>query len=282
MKIWRLVPLCLSVVSLAACKRIEEWLDKDKGGVTPPEITVVAVTDAMAYVEVGVYDEEADAEVGICWATHPSPDTTGQTMPLHWAAGKSAEIHGLAPETNYDARSYAVGSAGKTAFGREVEFSTDRQRPKVEVVACEVYDQSAEVACRAWGPRIECVGVCWNTGGFPTTEDGEFADCTYDAEQELWRVIVIGLEESRSYYLRGYVRTDDGYTYFSDDQFDFRTEEVYAPSMWIDGPVAREDTYADVIYHVNETGIIRRGLCWGTEPEPTVEGATTDDGSGGA
>ena len=65
-----------------------------------------------------------------------------------------------------------------------------------------------------------------------------------------------------SYYLRGFVRTDDGYTYFSDGEADFRTEGVYVPDMQIIMPIGKEDTYAEVIYGVYEEHIVRRGLCW--------------------
>ncbi len=51
---------------------------------------------------------------------------------------------------------------GKTTFGGEVQFTTDRERPKIKVMGCNVFDQAVEVTCMAWGPvsnRWACVGI---------------------------------------------------------------------------------------------------------------------------
>lgn len=170
-KMKSVMPLFLLPLLLTACEKIGELFGGDGGStVTPPEIRVVAVTDVMAYVEVEYYDETTEAEVGICWAEHPAPGTE-QTIALS-GPGMAVEIDGLAPQTEYYARSYARGGNGKTTFGGEVQFTTDRERPKVTVEGLTVYDQSVEVVCRAWGPRIKEVGVCWNTDGSPSTETG--------------------------------------------------------------------------------------------------------------
>ena len=187
-KMKSVMPLFLLPLLLTACEKIGELFGGDGGRtVTPPEIRVVAVTDVMAYVEVEYYDETTGAEVGICWAEHPAPGTE-QTIALS-GPGMAVEIDGLAPQTEYYARSYARGGNGKTTFGGEVQFTTDRERPKVTVEGLTVYDQSVEVVCRAWGPRIKEVGVCWNTDGSPSTENGEFRLCTYDAGNDLYRAI---------------------------------------------------------------------------------------------
>ena len=153
-KMKSVMPLFLLPLLLTACEKIGELFGGDGGStVTPPEIRVVAVTDVMAYVEVEYYDETTEAEVGICWAEHPAPGTE-QTIALS-GPGMAVEIDGLAPQTEYYARSYARGGNGKTTFGGEVQFTTDRERPKIKVMGCNVFDQAVEVTCMAWGPRIE-------------------------------------------------------------------------------------------------------------------------------
>ncbi|HIW97230.1 MAG TPA: hypothetical protein H9866_01895 [Candidatus Tidjanibacter gallistercoris] len=274
----RIIPLLLLPMLLVSCDKAGEWFGGGgESGATPPEIRVETVTDVKVTIGVGSYEETEGVEFGICWAEHPAPGTE-QTIALS-GPGMAVEIDGLAPQTEYYARSYARGGNGKTTFGDEVQFTTDRERPKVKVMGCNVFDQAVEVTCMAWGPRIESVGVCWNTEGAPSTENGESEDCVYDAENDVYTVTLTGLEESTQYYLKGYVRTDDGATYLSEEELDFRTEGVYVPDMWVNMPIEREDTYADITYEVNEEHIIRRGLCWAAEPEPTVDDAKTDDGT---
>ena len=269
--------LCVVVAALATSCSMFEELGKggDGGEIRLPDIEVLTVSDVSATVYVGEADFDGLDNPGVICAT--SPGFEDSTYIVQVSSAGPVQLNALTPETTYYVCACAYADNGDMVRGNSVQFTTDKAHPHVELVSFYVYEQVAVVELNAWGPGIQSVGVCWNDNAEPNIENDSYKEAVYDADRETYGVEVMGLDENRSYALRGYVVAEDGKAYYSDVEENFTTEYAYVPDMDIERPIEHGDTYAVVTYYVNEDNIVERGLCWGTQSEPTIDDFTTKD-----
>ncbi|MCP4116897.1 MAG: hypothetical protein GY737_16125, partial [Desulfobacteraceae bacterium] len=118
---------------------------------------------------------------GVCWSTSANP-TTGdsKTENGEGTGAFSAGITGLAPDTQYYVRAYAVNSAG-TGYGSQVTFTTQSASsvslPAVTTTSASSVTKSSAVTggdiTDDGGASVTARGVCWSKSANPTTSDSK-------------------------------------------------------------------------------------------------------------
>ncbi len=128
------------------------------------------------------------------------------------------------------------------------------------------------------GSSILSKGICWNTSDEPTinnnktTESGGVGVFTSNLTQ---------LVPNTLYYVRAYATNSAGTGY--GNQVTFTTSELAVPDLaTVDITEITQTTAVSGGNVSNENGssVTVRGVCWGTETNPTTADNTTSDGSG--
>ncbi len=122
-------------------------------------------------------------------------------------------------------------------------------------------------------------GVCWGTSENPTTADNKATTKVTDKAQYV--VTLTNLNYATTYYARAYTV---GKETIYGEQVSFTTLPV-APSVTTSEPTNITGVTAVSGGNVTDDGgatITARGICWGTEENPTVENSiTTEEGTTG-
>lgn len=117
------------------------------------------------------------AQRGVCWSTNQNPIASGNVTLNGSGSGEFvSSVIGLVPFTKYYIRAYATNSAG-TSYGTQVEFTTLRSEPVVEIkYVNNISQNSAEVNCHIsndGGAEVTERGVCWSKNENPTISDSK-------------------------------------------------------------------------------------------------------------
>ena len=227
-----------------------------------------------------VSSRSAVAERGVCWNTIGSPTVSDD----HSVDGSGigdfvSSLSSLIPATTYYVRAYATNDAG-TGYGQEIVFTTlgvpamttnyaDNINGTVATIHCSVISDN--------GANITEYGVCWNTTGDPTVSDQMQTAILGSNDYE---VSLTGLTPSTTYYVRAYAVNSEGVGYGNVITFITANDVPYVNTSSV-SPIndtsvgCGGDVTAD-----NGSPIIARGVCWSTNPNPTIADNHTVDGTG--
>jgi hypothetical protein len=130
------------------------------------------------------------------------------------------------------------------------------------------------------GKMISERGVCWSTSQMPTIVDNKTLDSTSASS---YTSLIDGLSYNTTYYVRAFAINSIGVSY--GDQVIFTSNNPGLPTVSTNSVSYITATSAvcggDVIYSGGEgISIIARGLCWGTNLNPTFADNFTSNGSG--
>jgi starch-binding outer membrane protein SusE/F len=122
-------------------------------------------------------------------------------------------------------------------------------------------------------------GVCYNTSANPTIDDNKVA-YTEETNSATFNVILSGLSYATRYYARAYATGESGTVY--GEEVTFTTLPV-APTLTTAAITEITGNSATGGGNITVTGgaeITARGICYSTEPNPTVSDTKTSDGEG--
>ena len=252
----------------------------------PPTVTTAPVTEITSHSATSggeVLQDGGSAVItkGVCWSTKTNPTINDS----HIAAGSGlgsfvSALTGLTYGTTYYVRAYAENSNG-VAYGNEQTFTTVTITPPVvtTAVVSDITNNSAICGgtIQDMGSQITGRGVCWSTSPNPTVENS----CTNDGVGAgTFTSSMKNLDHSTLYYVRAYAITVDG-TFYGDEK-SFTTQEAKL-AMAVTGEVTDIMTIgANCSYTIIDMGtyVTARGVCWSTQPNPTVADNHTTDGIG--
>jgi hypothetical protein len=202
-------------------------------------------------------------------------------------------MSGLTHNTTYYVRAYATNSAG-TSYSSQASFSTPSgvlvlntpYGSNYEENSATLYGGSIETsACQAaltHGGRPSVRGVCYGTTHNPTVSSAHFSynvtpsdNLSYPLSQT-----VSNLVPGTTYYVRSYATNSIG-TFYS-NEYNFTTAQ-YPLSFTIQNPTNITGSAATFQASISSTGgltVSDRGFCWGTSPNPTINGNHESVGSG--
>ena len=250
------------------------------------EVVSVGVNRAEVSGEV-VSDGGGDAVTlrGICWGMNHNPSVGDEYANAGEGIGTfTCELTNLQPEKTYYARAFAGNSKG-VSYGEELTFVTLAAGSLAEVKTVGITGNanlqatvSGEVTNEGTTTVLER-GVCYGKEHYPTTNGLHVSAGTGAGE---YTCQLTNLEAGATYYVRAYAINSLGIAYGEEMDFVAQTETTT--------PVVITDMVSDITEStatghgvvVSDGGatVTRRGLCWGTGHNPTVEGTHADCGSG--
>jgi hypothetical protein len=129
------------------------------------------------------------------------------------------------------------------------------------------------------GANVTARGVCWNTEHNPTTSNSHTSDGTGTGN---YTSSLTDLTPNTTYYVRAYALNSVGVAY--GDEISFTT--LAEPTVPIVNTIQVTDvtpTSARIEGNVTDSGgadVIERGVCWGTNENPTISGNHVSSGTG--
>ena len=256
-----------------------------------PEVKSIEV------VSVGVNRAEVSAEVlsdgggdavtlrGICWSMSHNPSVGDEYANAGEGIGTfTCELTNLQPEKTYYARAFAGNSKG-VSYGEELTFVTLAAGSLAEVKTIGITGNanlqatvSGEVTSEGTSSVIER-GVCYGKEHYPTTSGLHVSAGTGAGA---FNCQLMNLEANVTYFVRAYAINSLGIAYGEEMGFVAQSETtvpVVLTGMVSDITVSSATGHGTVVSNGGAT-VTRRGLCWSTEHNPTVEGTHADCGNG--
>jgi hypothetical protein len=151
------------------------------------------------------------------------------------------------------------------------------------VIAVDIYNISSNSASISGqiinngGASITEKGICWSVQTMPDSSDfkTENGSGNSDFVGEL-----TGLDHFSTYYVRAYAVNAAGISY--GEELSFKTSPM-VPAVTTGVNTNLKSTSVTVDGVVTSDGgaaVTAKGICWGTQPNPTIEGDSSDEGAG--
>ena len=220
---------------------------------------------------------------GICYGTSPSPTVSSQKTSCGTGLGDfTCTLSNLRDSTVYYARAYAVNAKG-IAYGEQVSWRTKGYAlPTLSTIAASnitftsatcggsiTSDGNAEITSR---------GVCYSTKSKPTISNSKVAS---GSGTGLFTCNLINLSDGTTYYARAYATNKKGTAYGA--QISWTTKAYTRPT--VSTTEAQNVSYTTATCGGNVTSdgslsVTSRGICYSTQPNPTISNTKVVSGSG--
>ena len=219
---------------------------------------------------------------GVCWSTKVDP--TVEDSITKDGSGKglfTSYLKNLIPNTIYFVRAYASSTVGYYFYGQTVRFKTnDLSTVSTDLIVSEITATTANVGGTVLGNNSDPViakGVCWSTRINPTLNDSLTINGPGPGGFESK---LTNLSENTTYFVRAYATSNNVTVY--GDAIGFQTRKlpnVTTVSNVINIKYSSATSGGIVILDGGEI-ITKRGVCWNTIPNPTINDSITSDGTG--
>ena len=220
---------------------------------------------------------------GICYGTSPSPTVNSQKTSCGTGLGDfTCTLSNLRDSTVYYARAYAVNAKG-IAYGEQVSWRTKGYAlPTLSTIAASnitfssatcggsiTSDGNAEITSR---------GVCYSTKSKPTISNSKV---TSGSGTGTFTCNLTNLSDGTTYYARAYATNKKGTAYGA--QISWTTKAYTRPT--VSTTEAQKVSYTTATCGGNVTSdgslsVTSRGICYSTQPNPTISDLKVASGSG--
>ena len=246
-------------------------------------VSAISSTSATATGRVTATGGSPTTATGFCWASTPNPTLADSTLTL--GAGSAdfiATISNLTSNTTYYIRSYATNAQG-TSYGNEQVFTTTilqlatLSATTVTAVLYTTATISGQVITDG-GTTVTQRGVCYGTQSNPTINDNLLISGTGTG---VFSVNLTGLSSNTLYYARTFATNAGGTAYGTETTF--TTLTIVAPTVSTSDVFSIDATSASSGGNVTADGgspVTNRGICYGAQPNPTLQDAYTVNGIG--
>ena len=249
-----------------------------------PEVetsSVSDITEASASGHGYVISQGGSAvfDKGLCWSTQHNPTIDDGHISGGMGMGEfEVDLTGLHSNTTYYLRAYAINEHG-TAYGSELCFSTKRIP---EVVTCEVTNISTSsakctgnVVCRGDAPLIER-GICWSTEHNPTIDNFHAHSGTSEGT---YSCSMLNLSHGETYFVRAYASNSYGIAYGDEIMFSVTHIPIVITTDVVNIGYSTAEGIGEIISN-DGAEISERGICWSSEPLPSISGNHQAAGNG--
>ena len=250
--------------------------------VTTDSVGSITVATANCFGTVVSAGSSSVTARGVCWDTLPTPTVAdNHTVDSVGTGSFTANITGLLAGVVYYVRGYATNASG-TAYGNVVSFRTEPAHPIVSTLS--ITDVGPDTAVGGGfvitesGSPVTARGVCWDTAPNPDTNSSRTFDGT---GRGAFVSIPTGLTANTTYHLRAYAINAVGVAYGA--TYVFTTDSAGLPRVTTSAASGITDTSAvsgGNVVRDGGTPVTARGVCWSTNPLPTLNDSHTSDGTG--
>jgi uncharacterized protein (TIGR02145 family) len=218
---------------------------------------------------------------GLCWSTNQNPTITdSHTTNGNGLGSFTSSLTSLMANTTYYIRAYATNPNG-TAYGNQVNFLTLDGIPTLTTTSISnitaISASSGGNISDDGGSVITERGVCWSTNQNPTIIANKTIDGASIGE---FTSNLIDLAVNTTYYICAYATNSIGTIYGNEISF---TTEDGLPTLTtteISNITATSSESGGDITDNGGFAITSRGVCWSTNPNPTIADSHTTDGTG--
>ncbi|MGY0039038.1 hypothetical protein [Pedobacter sp. NJ-S-72] len=224
----------------------------------------------------GVISSDGGSKVttqGLCWSTSPNPTSELLSKTIDKGTGTFiSQLKNLAPSTLYYVRAYATNGLG-TAYGNEISFVSAAVRPTLTttdpVITSGSTASSGGLITSNGGAAITSKGIVWSSK-IDFDPKTELVNRTNEGPGE--RTFISELKDlarSTAYYVRAYAENSAGITYGNQ-----LTVTIFPTS-----PILLTNKVTEVTGTTATSGgkitsdggatVIKRGICWSTQQNPT-------------
>lgn len=253
-----------------------------------PYIQTATISSVEYYSAVGGGDVTYDGGLtvsarGVCWNTTGDPTISDNITSDGDGTGSfTSDITGLTPNITYYVKAYATNSLG-TAYGYQEEFTTPAIPPTV--ITDDITNRTSSSATvggevtESGSNPVTVRGICYATNPNPDFYNSRISSGSGTGQ---FSVDITGLESGTVYYARAYAATVADTSYGEIIMFETLASSVpqvtTKPAEW--------EYYFNFILtggEVTSDGggtVTERGVCWGTNPEPTIDDEHMSYGDG--
>lgn len=251
--------------------------------VTTAEVVDITSTSARTGGTITYYGAAEITARGVCWGTAHNPSIDGDLTTDGSGTGSfSSDLNNLSINTIYYVRAYATNLHG-TYYGEERSFTTVAGLPTVITnTITSITPVSAVgggIVTADNGFNVTERGICWSTFENPTVGDnykpagsgiGEF-NCE-----------MIDLSSNKTYYVRAYATNSNGTVYGENVTFTTIAGDITVSTNEVTNvtPVSATCGGTITLASGNNLPITARGVCFGTNHNPTIDDNHTSDGTG--
>lgn len=258
-------------------------LNASQAIVTTGEVSDITKTTAQGHGNVSDDGEAAVTERGVCWSTSHNPTIDGSHANNGTGTGEyTVNITGLTTGTTYYVRAYAKNSIG-TSYGNEVSFTTLPDEGVPSVTTAEVTNitktsaKSGGNVTSDGGATVTERGICWSLNHNPTIADSHH---TNGSGTGTYTISMTGLTKATTYYVRAYAKNSVGISYGNELEFTTLADLPTVSTVNITNITEYDAVCGGIVIDDGGASVTARGVCYGTNINPTIGNTHTLDGIG--
>jgi hypothetical protein len=218
------------------------------------------------------------SERGACWCTNDDPTLHYVPCPTAGTGPYSVELPDLEPGMTYKVKAYARNIVC-IGYGNEHALTMEADLPTVQTLQVSNIGQNSATGngnvTNDGGASITERGICWSTSPMPDLNDSH-AVSEETPGTGTFTARMTGLTSNTHYYVRAYAKNSAGKIGFG-DEVDFTTSQsVSAPTVITLAVTDLTQTTTTGNGNVTNDGgspITERGVCWGTNHNPDLNGS---------
>jgi uncharacterized protein (TIGR02145 family) len=244
----------------------------------PPELTTepINVVDATTVVSGGVITDDGGTEIfqkGICISLSNTPTVNDFITEDGVGSGNFTSTLYLDPDNTYFLRAYAINGAG-IGYGNVLSVKLDPLPYTLPVIMDfgDVTGFEAFMRGRIESNQsITARGACWSTSMDPTISDSK---TEAGSGTGIFETLLTGLTPGTTYYTRAYAVAGSEVYYSTNYEFTTLDFPQLTTKAIINAGTFVISTGGDIL----STGLISNaGVCWSTQPLPTIANNKTED-----
>ncbi|MBT7825474.1 MAG: hypothetical protein HN600_02675 [Bacteroidetes bacterium] len=211
-------------------------------------------------------------EKGFCWSLSTKPTILNSLILNTENTDEfSNPLNSLLPNTTYYVRAFAKNSKGRS-YGNEISFKT------MVRLAVVITDSVSNILCESafcsgklesdGGEQPAQLGFVYSLSPLPTISSQKINVNTTLKE---FSANITGLTPTKKYYIRAFVKNSRGIAY--GDELSFTTQLPNLPTITTDSILLHDCHSAKIGGFISNDGgafVNSRGVCWSTNPDPTL------------